>query len=274
VKRTGVDVRARRGYLSPTEEEVLAAKRAAAPPIPVAEAAVASAMSALARLRPDARFSMNAVPIASGSSRTISTIWIAGELPPLPANSPWSRGGTASLDIRAGSASASARVPLAAGERTFAVPVKLPSPVESGTLDVRATLTGTDPDAERFSDILSLDLASASMQPMIYRRGPATGNRLVPAASFQFSRTERAHLEFALAAGAKPVGGRLLDKAGQPLTMPVIVGQRTDDQTGQHWLTADITLAALGAGDYAVEIVMMVPGGDQQKAVTALRVTR
>jgi len=108
---------------------------------------------------------------------------------------------------------------------------------------------------------------------MIYRRGPATGNRLLPAASFQFSRTERAHLEFPIAADAKPAAGRLLDKAGQPLTVPVTVGERTDDQTGQHWLTADITLAALGAGDYAIEVAMNSAGAEQ-KVVTAIRVTK
>ena len=273
VKRPGVDVRARKGYLSPTEEEVMTAKRAAAAPIPVAEAAVGSAMNSLVRLRPDTRFSMNAVPIASGPSRAISTIWIAGELPASPANNPWAKGGTVSLDIRAGTTSTTARVSLAAGERTFAIPVKLTAPVQSGALDIRATLTGTDPDAERFSDILSLDLVSSSTQPMIYRRGPATGNRLLPAASFQFSRTERAHFEFPIPVDAKPSTGRLLDKAGQPLTMPVTVGERTDDQTSQHWLTADITLAALAAADYALE-VGMTSGGAEQKVVTAIRVTK
>jgi len=216
---------------------------------------------------------MNAVPIASGPAGAISTIWIAGELPVSPANNPWSRGGTVSLDVKAGTTSVTARVPLAAGERTFAIPVKLPSPVQSGALDVRATLTGTDPDAERFSDILSLDLGAASAQPMIYRRGPATGNRLLPAANFQFSRTERARFEFPVAADVKTTGARLLDRSGQPVNVPITTGERVDDQTGQRWLTADITLAALGAGDYGIEIAMTAAGGEQ-KVVTALRVTR
>jgi len=273
VRRPGVNVRARRGYLSPTEAEVLAASRAAAPPIPVAAVAVGSAMNALSRLRPDTKFSINVAAIASGPSRTISTIWIAGELPASPAANVWSRGGTVSLDIRAGGASATARVPLAPGERAFAVAVKLPAPVPGGPLDVRATLTGTDPDSERLSDMLSLDLAAASMQPMIFRRGPATGNRLVPAASFQFSRTERAHLEFPLAADAKPAEGRVLDKAGQALAVPVTVGERADDQTGQRWLTADIALAPLASGDYAIEVTM-ASAGSEQKLVTAIRVAK
>jgi hypothetical protein len=145
--------------------------------------------------------------------------------------------------------------------------------VESGALDVRATLTANDATASPFSDILRLDLATSVGQPMLFRRGPATGNRLVPAGSFQFSRTERAHLEFPLPADAKPGAGRLLDKTGQPLTIPVTMGERTDAQNGQRWLTADIILAALGAGDYAVEVTMD-SGSTQRKVLTAIRVTR
>ena len=109
--------------------------------------------------------------------------------------------------------------------------MKLSAPVAAGDLNVRATIAPADPGAESFTDILRLDLASSLGQPMLFRRGPATGNRLVPAGTFQFSRTERAHLEFAAGADTKTGTARLLDKAGEPLAIPVTTGERTDAQT-------------------------------------------
>ena len=273
IKRPGIDVRARKGYRGATEEEIAAARTAANPPASSAKAAVGTAMTGLSRLRPDWRFSMNAVPVTEAGSKMISTIWIAGEVPTGDAGRAWVNGGTISLDVRAGDASASARVPIAAGSRSFAIPVKLSGPIASGDLSVRATIAASDPSAEPFTDILRLDLATSLGQPMLFRRGPATGNRLVPAGSFQFSRTERARLEFPASPDAKPGSGRLLEQSGEPLAVPVTMGERTDEQKGQHWITADITLAALGAGDYVIEVTSG-PAEAQQKVMTAIRVTR
>ena len=177
------------------------------------------------------------------------------------------------LDLTAGTTAATAQVTLAPGERTFVVPVKLPTPVESGTLEVRAMLREAGPDGERVTDNLRLDLDSSIGQPMLFRRGLSTGNRLLPAASFQFSRTERVRLEFPAASESTAATGRLLDRTGEPLAVPVTIGERTDPQTGQRWITADITLAPLSDGDYAVELTRD-SGGTQQKIVTAIRVTR
>ena len=217
---------------------------------------------------------MNAVPIQSPGAKTIGTVWVAGELPAGAAGNPWAQGATVALEVKAGTSTTTAQVTMAAGERTFSVPVKLSTPVESGTLDVRATLAGKSPEAERFSDSLRFDLSTAVGQPLLFRRGLSTGNRLLPAASFQFSRTERVRLEFPVSAETKPGAARLLDKAGEPLAVPVTTGERTDQQSDQHWLTADITLAPLGAGDYAVELSHDASGGVQHKVITAIRVTR
>jgi hypothetical protein len=253
--------------------EITSARAAAAAPIPEGQAMVNSAMSALARIRPDARFSLNAVPMRDAGSRSVGAIWIAGELYALPGTDPWSRGGSVDITVSSGGKSTAARVSLAPGERAFSLPVTLPAALDSGSLQIRATLVGSDPEAQRLSGSLSLDLARGTVQPLVFRRGPGTGNRLVPAATFQFSRTERARLEFPVGADAKPAGGRLLDRTNQPLAIPVAVGERTDAQSGQRWLTADITLAPLAAGDYAVEMTI-ANGAGEQRVLTAIRVGR
>jgi len=92
-----------------------------------------------------------------------------------------------------------------------------------------------------------------------------------PSASRAFA--ERVRLEFPLSADAKLGTGRLLDKAGQPVTVPVTIGERTDAQSGQRWMTADVILAALGASDYVIEITTG-PAEAQQKVMTAIRVGR
>jgi hypothetical protein len=155
----------------------------------------------------------------------------------------------------------------------FSLPMMLPPGVATGTVDVRARVTDPDPAIQQLSGNTSVSLGTDSAQPMLFRRGPISGNRLVPAATFLFSRTERARFEFAASADAKPGAGRLLDRGGQPLAIPVTVAERTDDKTGQHWISADLTLAALAAGDYGLELTLAGPAGTR-RLLTAFRVGR
>jgi VWFA-related protein len=272
IKRPGVDVRARRGYRAPTEAEVAAA-RAAAPPEPVSaeEAARDTAMASLARIRPEARFRIHAAPVR-GDGGAVTRVWVAGELQPFPASDPWGRGGTADLEISIGGSTASARVTLEAGQRGFLTSVALPKPVSGEAVDVRARLAGTDPDAARLADSIRVALAEGARYVVVFRRGPTTGNRYQPAATFLFSRTERVRIEIPVPAGMKAGSGRILDRAGQPLPVPVALTTRTDPG-GTHWVTADVTLAPLGAGDYLVETAFTT-GGGEEKVVTAIRVAR
>ena len=54
--------------------------------------------------------------------------------------------------------------------------------------------------------------------------------------------------------------------------MPVATGERTDAATGQKWLIADLTLAPLGAGDYAIELTLQ-KATEPVKILKAIRVT-
>jgi hypothetical protein len=64
---------------------------------------------------------------------------------------------------------------------------------------------------------------------------------------------------------------RLLDKTGQPLSLPVTIGERVDQSTNQRWLTADLTLAPLAMGDYAIETATTSPAG-ARKQISAFRI--
>ncbi|HET7219063.1 MAG TPA: VWA domain-containing protein, partial [Vicinamibacterales bacterium] len=265
VKQPGVDVRARKGYRAATAEEVAAARRAADAPVPESKATVTSAIDRLGRIRAESRFAINVAPGPNGK------LWVAGELRP-PASGPddFAQGATGTVEI-VGQSSSRTAVTLKAGERTFLASLDVPSGT-GGQIDVRARLTATDGAASPVMDTMRVDADPASMQPLIFRRGVTTGNRVVPAADFRFSRTERIRLDLAAGAEIKPVSGRLLDRGGQPLQVPVTVGERSDAATGQRWITADVVLAPLSPGDYAIEVT--VQGAQEQRIVTAIRVTR
>jgi VWFA-related protein len=264
VKQPGVQVRAREGYRAATAAEVETARRAADAPVPESKAAVTSAIGRLGRIRAETRFAIN-VATANGK------VWVAGELRAVPgASDDFAEGATANIEVTGGSAPSTASVALKPGERTFLTAVDIP-PGASGQLDVRARVTAAG-GGSPFMDSLRVDAAPDTLQPLLFRRGATTGNRLVPAADFLFSRTERLRVEFAAGPDLKPGSGRLLDRAGQPLQVPVTVGERTDAASGQRWITADLVLAPLSPGDYGIEVAMQ--GAQEQRVVTAVRVTR
>jgi VWFA-related protein len=269
VKQPGIDVRARRGYRAATTEEVNAVRRAAETPVPEATRAVNAALDRLGRTRPDTRFSINAITTAGGKP----TIWVAGELQSAAGRpDDFAQGGTADIDATAGSNSTSARVTLKPGERAFLAALPLPAGA-AGEISVRARLSAAGGGAIPLSDMLRLESASSGVQPLFFRRGVTTGNRLLPAADLRFSRTERVRLELPVGGDATPGAGRLLDRTGQPMQVPVVLAERLDDATGQRWITADVVLAALAGGDYAIELDI-VEGGKTQKIISGIRVVR
>ena len=113
----------------------------------------------------------------------------------------------------------------------------------------------------------------AAGEPVVLHRGPSTGNQVQPADGRIFPRSERLRLELEAAKDAPAWTGALLDRNGTKTVVPVVTGERTDAATGQRWLTADITLAPLGPGDYVIEL-SSIKGSETQKSLVAIRVTQ
>jgi hypothetical protein len=110
-------------------------------------------------------------------------------------------------------------------------------------------------------------------EPLVFHRGPSTGNQVQPAGAHIFPRSDRLHLELEAQTGALVWVGALLDRNGTKTVVPVATGERIDAATGQRWLTADITLAPLAAGDYIVELTS-TEGKEQRRTLLAIRVTQ
>jgi hypothetical protein len=107
---------------------------------------------------------------------------------------------------------------------------------------------------------------------VFFRRGPLTANQQQRASGKEFSRTDRLHIEM-MPGEASAWSGALLDRNGKTLPIPVPTGERTDAATGQRWLTADLVLAPLGAGEYVIELTVR-RGTEDQKIMKAIRVTQ
>jgi VWFA-related protein len=268
VRQPGVDVRARPGYRAATAAEVASARNAADPPVPEATRAVTAAIGKLDSTRSATRFRINGAAFIA----TTSTMWIAGELESAGGRpDAFAEGGTAEIEATFGVASTTARATLKPGERTFLISMPVPEGAV-GDVIVRARLTPVDKAATALTDGMKLPIGESTVQPLYFRRGPTTGNRLLPAADLRFSRTDRLRIEMPVGPDVKAGAGRLLDRAGQPLPIPVTMSERTDDASGQKWIVADIVLGPLAQGDFGVEIGLA--GAKPQNVVTAIRVVR
>lgn len=109
-------------------------------------------------------------------------------------------------------------------------------------------------------------------EPMVFHRGPATGNQLQPAAGRVFPRSARIRMEMEADAATPVWSAALLDRHGTRTIVPVAAGERTDAASGQRWLIADLTLAPLGPGDYVVEL-STAKGSTTHKTLVGFRVT-
>jgi VWFA-related protein len=273
VKRENVEVRARPGYLAPTESEARAAgiaperapgSRAVPPPT------VTRALDAIAPARGN-------LPVRIQAAGGRGMVRAVVELDPATAKQPeWLSGGTLQLTVEPERAAASAKalpsqtVTLAVqpGQRSIVVP-GTPSPLAPGRYMVRAELT---PKAGRVPVQITTFVTVPPESSVIgtaalaLRRGPSTGLAYVPTADPRFRRTERLRIEVPLAEPATEATGRMLTREGQPMPLVVTYSSRVDEASQLRLGIADVTLSALAAGEYVLEFTIKT--GKQTESIS------
>jgi VWFA-related protein len=254
VKRPGVQVRARRGYQALRLEDVSRTSRgaASAASTAVAHSSATAIASALAAVTPFARdVSFRVAPTSGWKPGGVGGVWITADLA-----GGWKVGGEVSVTMTAASGNivGSGTMRVTPGSRSVRIEVIPATPLTPGDYQARIRAQPDDGAERSATEIVSLTLAGAptATGAILVRRGQATGNRDVATADRRFRRNEQLRVEVPDPSDA-PASGRLLDRTGAPLGVPVTAATRVDTD-GTRWSIVQVALAPLAPGDYIVEL--------------------
>ena len=276
VKRSGLDVRARKGYLAFTPEEV---ERAVAPPKAGPPKAVADALGTLAVSRRSLiRTWIGMSPGANGKTK-VSFVW--EPMPALPG------GGArtevpARVSIIAGSPKSDLYFrgkvpdPAAAGQ-----PARVEFEVPPGEVDLDIAIDGAtgeniDRDTQKLM-VPSLGVGLTLATPAVFRARTvrefqtlAADPNPIPTPEREFRRTDRLLLRVA---GQSPTGtppvvtARLLNREGGAMNALTTAPGSVPGVTN-----VDVPLANLPPGEFLIELTA-ADGNDKTTALVAIRVT-
>lgn len=275
VKRPGVDVRSRPGYLAPTEADLASARvdalmNGAPPGHTTTPAAVTKALERTAGSR--------LVPLRAEAVGGPGYIWLTAELDAaIVKQTEWQAGGTGRIVVeheRGDLAPIAIDVTLEPGQRTLSLVRPERDLLAPGRYVVRVQLSPQGrglPLQATVSTVVPEQTALLAQGAVASRRGPTTGLQYRRTADPRFQRTERLRLEIPRLSEQATLSARLLNRLGAPMQLTVSMAERLDESLQLRFAVADLTLAPLAQGDYVLQ-VMATEGAKQEDVNYAFRI--
>jgi VWFA-related protein len=265
LRSTGENLRARREYRAPTEAEMAAIRnvRSAADAPAAAPSPVATALDTLARLRPAAPFS--AYGTAVGSDVAIVAEIAAAEIE----GGRWKQG--ADVQVMLAEDKGETRVAkgrIEPGARGTVIKVAVGS--QAGPWQAMVRITGSGQPPQTDSVMIARRGGTLLGDPIAYRAGAPASAPWRALAAFHLRRTERLRIDWPVLAEVTSHDGRLLDRKGQPLDVPVTV--ESSGEGSSKIVTATLNLAPLSIGEYVVELTAR-SGETVERKLVAIRVS-